>query len=46
MTSRGICTTPEAGEWDWDWHGSVLFVVTLYSTIGYGAFPHACVRAR
>ena len=42
MESGGICSAPEEGSWDWSFHGSLYFVFTLVTTIGW---VRACARA-
>ena len=29
-----LCSVPSEGDWDWSFSGSILYVVTLCSTIG------------
>ena len=38
MTTGGICSVPEEGEWNWTFEGSVFFFFTVFVTIGYGFY--------
>ena len=38
MESGGICTAPQLNKWDWTFHGSIFFMYTLITTVGYGFF--------
>ena len=38
MTSGGICSYPEEGNWNWQLEGSIFYFFTVFFTIGYGFY--------